>query len=131
MESCYPQSPEHKAAISLTHFSCLLEHMKRPKDNEADGFGITFTMRGKNNSPPTWVSLVTHYTVETCTRTNATEFPPIVITGNTKRFTKWDIKQPAYTQRQSWLSYTFSSSPFPWLYDSLTGTPAEQSISFL
>lgn len=48
-ESSYPLGPEHKAAISLTHFSCLVEHMKRPKDNEADSFGIAVTMRGKHN----------------------------------------------------------------------------------
>lgn len=42
--------------------------MKRPKDNKADSFGITVTMRGKHNCTPAWVSLETHYTVETCTR---------------------------------------------------------------
>lgn len=88
--SSYPLGPEHKAAISLTHFSCLVEYMKDWKDNEADSFGITVTMRGKHNCTPAWVSLETHYTVEMRTRT--TKFPPIVITGNTKISTKCDFK---------------------------------------
>ena len=88
--SFYPLGPEHKAAISLTHFSCLVEYMKDWKDNEADSFGITVTMRGKHNCTPAWVSLETHDTVEMRTRT--TKFPPIVITGNTKISTKCDFK---------------------------------------
>lgn len=77
--------------------------MKRAQDNEADSFGITVTMRGKHNCTPAWVSLETHHTVETRTRThaNATKFPPIVITGNTKRFTKCNFKRLAVTLRRS------------------------------
>lgn len=64
-------------------------------------FGITVTMRGKHNCTPAWVSLETHYTVETRSRTRAIVFPPIVITANTKRFTKWDFKRLANTQSHS------------------------------
>lgn len=70
----------------MTQFSWIVEHMKRPKDNEADSFGITVTMRGKHKRTPAWVSLKTHYTVETHTRThaNTTKFPPIVISATQK-----------------------------------------------
>lgn len=78
-----PLGLEHKAATSMTHF---VKEMKRAQDNEADSFGIALTMRGKHNCTAGWVSLETHYTVETHTRTHpnaARIFPPIVIAGNT------------------------------------------------
>lgn len=105
LESSYPQGPKHKAAISLTLFSCLVQQMKRAQDNEADAFGSSVTMKGKHNCTPAWVSLETHYTVETCThahthtQANTTRFPPIVITGNTKRSTTCDFKW--HTHRNS------------------------------
>lgn len=75
-------SPQHKAAISLTYFSCLMQHMKRPKDNKPHRFGITVTMRGKHNYTLAWVSMETHYRVEKPSRSRATKFPSIVIGGN-------------------------------------------------
>lgn len=75
-------SPQRKAAISLTYFSCLMQHMKRPKDNKPHRFGITVTMRGKHNYTLAWVSMETHYRVEKPSRSHATKFPPIVIGGN-------------------------------------------------
>lgn len=51
--------------------------MKRPTDNEADSFGITVTMRGKHNRTTAWVSLATHYTVETRSHANALSFLPL------------------------------------------------------
>lgn len=75
-------SPEHKATISLTYFSCLMQHMKRPKDNKPHHFGITVTMRGKHNYTLAWVSMETHYIVEKPSHSRATKFPPIVTGGN-------------------------------------------------
>lgn len=84
LESSSPLGREHKAAISLTHFSCVVQHMKSPEDNEPRRFGTTVTMTGKHNCTPAWVSLETHYAVERRSRTRTTEFPPIVITSNEK-----------------------------------------------
>lgn len=75
-------SPKHKAAISLTYFSCLMQHMKRLKDNKPHRFGITVTMRGKHNYTLARVSMERHYIVERPSRSRATKFPPIVIGGN-------------------------------------------------
>lgn len=75
-------SLEHTAAISLTYFSCLVQHMKRPKDKKPHHFGITFTIRGKHNYTLAWVSMEMHYIVEKHSRSRATKFPPIVIGGN-------------------------------------------------
>lgn len=75
--------------------------MKRPKDNEADSFGIAVTMRGKHNCTPAWVSLETHYTVETRTRTHTKKFPPIVITGTTQKDSPNVTSNGLYTEAQS------------------------------
>lgn len=129
LESSSPLGPEHKAAISLTHFSCLVQRMKRLKDNEPHSLGITVTMRGKHNCTPAWVSLETHYALETRSCTRTTKFPPIVITGNKKkRFTKCDFKQLTNTQRHS-LTITKSAHYIsPTL--SLSLSPAESACWF-
>lgn len=75
-------SLERTAAISLTYFSCLVQHMKRPKDKKPHRFGITVTIRGKHNYTLAWVSMEIHYIVEKHSRSRATKFPPIVIGGN-------------------------------------------------
>lgn len=75
-------SLEHTAAISLTYFSCLVQHMKRPMDKKPHRFGITVTIRGKHNYKLAWVSMEMHCIVEKHSRSRATKFPPIVIGGN-------------------------------------------------
>lgn len=61
----------------------------------------------ENNCTPAWVSLETHYTVETCTRTlTSTTFPPIVITGNRKEIhhvlSSPSPHCPAHSQKERW-----------------------------
>lgn len=76
-ESSSPPAPKHKAAISLTHFSCAAHYMKRPGDNEPRRFGTGVTMRGKHNCTPAWVSLETHGAVERRSRTHTMRFLPL------------------------------------------------------
>lgn len=73
---------EHTTAISLTYFSSLVQHMKRPTNKKPHRFGITVTIRGKHNYTLAWVSMEMHYVVEKHSRSHATKFPPIVIGGN-------------------------------------------------
>lgn len=115
--------PEHKAAISLTHFSCLVQHMKRPEDNKPRSFGITVTMRGKHNCTQAWVSLKTHYAVERRSRARATEFPPIVIAGKGKKRDPPNVTSSSWRIHRGTVRYKVSSSNAVLL--AYRGTPAE------
>lgn len=75
-----PQGPQHKVALFLPNYFCLVEHMKRPKDNEAGDCGITVTMGGKPNGRRARGSLGTRYTVEPHAKR-----PPRVTSRTTKR----------------------------------------------